>query len=57
MTVIQPTELHIHGLAPSKITSKVILHLSKNSGKVTFFNFFSSIKLKFINSYRLHLHI
>jgi hypothetical protein len=40
-TIIQPTELHINGLAPSRITSEVILHLSKNSKKVTFFNFFS----------------
>jgi hypothetical protein len=37
MIVIQPMELHIHVLAPTKITFEVILHLSKNSWKVTFF--------------------
>jgi hypothetical protein len=47
MTVIQPTELHIQGLAPSRITSEIILHLSKNSRKVTFyFNFFIIHQIK-----------
>jgi hypothetical protein len=52
--IIQPTKLHIHGLAPSKITSEVILHLAKNSKKVTFSQIFSVIKLNIINSKKLH---
>jgi hypothetical protein len=47
MSVIQPTELHIHGLAPSRITSEVILRLSKNSSKLTFyFKFFIIHQIK-----------
>jgi hypothetical protein len=52
--IIQLTELHIHGLAPSRITSEVILHVAKNSKEVTFSQFFSVVKLNIINSQKLH---
>jgi hypothetical protein len=55
--IIQPIELHIHGLAPSIITSEVILHLTKNSKDVTFSQFFSVAKLNIINSQKLYLQI
>jgi hypothetical protein len=52
--IIQQTELHVHELAPSRITSEAILHLAKNSKEVTFSHFFSVVKLNIINSQKLH---
>jgi hypothetical protein len=40
ITVIQPTEIEIHILPPSKITSQLLLSLAANSQKVTFLRFF-----------------
>jgi hypothetical protein len=37
MTAIQPMEIEIHGLPPSKITSQLLLSLAANSQKVMFY--------------------
>jgi hypothetical protein len=35
--IVQPVEIEIHGLAPSKITSQLLLSLAANSKKVSIY--------------------